>query len=65
MELYAMFLFENDMREAFSSIHPGQLMFSVGEPGMSSEIKLLDQNYTMLEAFMLEDPDSSYYAEVR
>lgn len=52
------------MRDAFTAIHPSQLMFSTGTPGMSSRIKLLDQNYVMLESFLLEDPDSEYYEEV-
>ncbi len=52
------------MRDAFSAIHPSQLMFSTGTPGMSPRIKLLDQNYVMLESFLSEDPDSDYYKEV-
>lgn len=64
-ELYALFLFEKSMRDDFSAVHPSQLLFSVSEPGMSSKIKLLDQNYTMMEAFLLEDPDSDYYEEVK
>ena len=52
------------MRDALSAIHPSQLLFSVAEPGMSSKIKLLDQNYSDLEAFLLEDKDSYFYQEV-
>lgn len=63
-ELYFLFIFEKEMRDAFTAIHPSQLMFSTGTPGMSSRIKLLDQNYVMLESFLLEDPDSEYYEEV-
>lgn len=63
-ELYCVFIFEKEMRDALSAIHPSQLLFSVAEPGMSSKIKLLDQNYSDLEAFLLEDKDSDFYQEV-
>lgn len=64
-ETYGAVIWEKDMEEALSPIHPSQLLFSVEEPGLSSRIKLIDQHWVMLENYAQEDPDIDYYEEIQ
>lgn len=64
-ETYGAVIWEKDMEEALSPIHPSELLFSVEEPGLSSRIKLIDQHWVMLENYAQEDPNIDYYEEVQ
>ena len=59
-----MFIFEEWLAKSLSTIHPSQFLFSVKEPGLSTSIRLLDQNYLMMNNYLLEDPDVEYYEEL-
>lgn len=60
-ELFGLFIFESDIAEAFSAIHPSQFLFSTKEPGLSSAIGPLDQNFVCLEKWAEEDPDIDHF----
>lgn len=64
MELYGAFIFEENLRKALSAIHPSQFLFSTSSPGLASRIGLLDQDFVLLERYLEEDPDASYYEEL-
>ena len=63
-ELYAFFIFEEELVEALSAIHPSQFLFSTKEPGLSTSIGLLDQMWVMIENYSEEDPDIGFYEEL-
>ena len=63
-ELYAFFIFESDLAEALSAIHPSQFLFSTKTPGLSTAVGLLDQMWVMMENYAEEDPDIKHYREL-
>lgn len=63
-ECYGLFIFEEDLEDALSAIHPSQLLFSTSEPGLRSRIKLIAQIWTCLDNYARQDPDIAYYEEV-
>jgi hypothetical protein len=63
-ECYGLFIFEDNLANALSAIHPSQLLFSVSDPGLSSRIRLIDEIWVMLENYLTEDPDIEHYEEL-
>ena len=63
-ELYAFFIFESDLADSLSALHPSQFLFSTKTPGLSTSIGLLDQMWVMLENYAEEDPDIGHYEEL-
>lgn len=63
-ELYGIYIFENQIKEAFKTIHPSQFLFDVASAGFSSRIGLLNQNVVCLENYLAGDTDSDYYEEL-
>ena len=63
-ELYSFAIFEHDMAEKFSSVHPSQLTLDLQSAGVSPNIGLLGQNFVCLEQWLEEDADSNLYEEL-
>lgn len=63
-ELYGGFIFERDLVERLSAVHPMQFAFATTSPGLSTRIGPLKQSFVILENYMGEDPEAEYYEEV-
>ncbi len=56
-------IFANKLSKAMTAIHPSQFLFSTSSPGLSSRIKLLDQNLVTMEAYLSDDEEESNHYE--
>jgi hypothetical protein len=58
-------LLTDKLAKSMTAVHPSQFLFSTSSPGLASRIKLLDQNYVTMEAFLSDDEDESeFYKEL-
>ena len=63
-ELYGLILWERELARLLNTVHPSQFLFSTTEPGLSSRIGLLKQNYICLNNYLLDSPTLEHFKEI-